>query len=136
MGPASSPLLPRLISFDDGPDGYNSPGAGRGSYQARGAADSGGYPIRTTQDPIYPTIAAAGGSATGSTPGARGTITKGDPTRGAPATAEKGGAGWAGASGNGVGAGAGGDVGKLGAGGAVMIVIELLSNGPSNVVTQ
>lgn len=114
------------VAFDDGLSGYNSPGPGRGSNQAQGAADDGGYPIRSTQDPIYPTIATPGHDGSAETPGASGTATKGDLTHNGPATATRGGAGWAGSDGT-RGAGAGGDPGKPGAAGAVLIVVELLA---------
>ena len=42
------------VAFDDGPNGYRSPGPGRDSNQASGAADTGQYPIRITQDPSSP----------------------------------------------------------------------------------
>eukprot|EP01043_Picozoa_sp_COSAG02_P003928 COSAG02_NODE_99_length_37069_cov_24.910957_24_plen_1416_part_00 len=117
------------LAFDDGPDGYRSPGSGRDVKQKRGVAESGSavYPIRTTQDPIYPTVALPGTNGIGATSGQRGSITKGDPTvnnaatDGSPSTPGKGGVGWTN------GTGSGGDGGSKGKGGAVYIVIELLS---------
>ena len=111
-------------------DVYRTDGPGRGTYQAMGKADDGGYPIRTTQDPIYPTVSLAGGSGGVMRAGVRGTISKGNPVYNTDATAGgKGGAGWVGAAGQGVGAGAGGDAGAPGRAGAVLVVIELLAGG-------
>ena len=106
------------VAFDDGPNGYRSLGPGRDSYQARGAADTAGYPIRITQDPIFPTVAGPGTDG-----GAQGVITNGNPT-----FSNSGGAGWHGSdSGKGTGAGAGGNAaGKQGAAGCVWILAELL----------
>ncbi len=119
------------VAFDDGPNGYRSPGPGRDSNQASGAADTGQYPIRITQDPIFPTVASPGtnGGTTDDLSGAQGAITKGNPTRGTQANSVQGGGGWAGSgSGKGVGAGAGGGTGgKQGAAGCVWIVAELLA---------
>ena len=117
------------LAFDDGPNGYRSPGAGRDANQQRGVAEplSAGYPIRTTQDPIYPTVASGGSDAVGANSGRRGSITKGNPTVNAAATdgsssgPGKGGVGWTNGIGN------GGDGGNKGKGGGVHIVIELLS---------
>ena len=103
-------------------DTYRSLGAGRGSNQGSGQADTGSYPIRSTQDPIYPTIALAGADAVGPTAGARGRITKGSPG-GRPDMAGSGfGSRQAGAGGSGVQPAHAGDV---------TLKVELLTNSTS-----
>ena len=118
------------VAFIDSSSGYRSPSPGRDSNQASGGADTGQYPIRITQDPIFPTVASPGtnGGTTDDSAGAQGAIATGNPTRGTHANSAQGGGGWAGSGPVGVGAGAGGGTGgKQGAARCVWIVAELLA---------